>query len=111
MTHWHTTLAEAAECEMPATNDQGMPGSPITLCGSTAPFFSQLIQYTSYIALAAAFISGALLVTMIILDKNRGEAGIASSDHSRLFKWGLGVFLITGFYSLGRQAFLIWGQM
>lgn len=100
----------AAECEKPVTNEQGMPGAPVRLCGGAEEFLSQIIQYTTYFAIAAAFASGALVISMIVLDKNRGEAGLASSDHSRLFKWAIGCFIIASAFTLARAGFALWAN-
>lgn len=107
-----TVMLRAADdetaCVKPETNAQGLPEDPMQLCGSSASFFSQLIQYTTYFALAVAFASGVLLMTMIVADKNRGEAGIATSDHTRIFKFALGCCIIASAFVLARGAFAVW---
>lgn len=101
---------QAAACPTPHTGDNGMPDQPMGFCGEWGPFMSQLIQYTTYFALAITFASGMMLFTMIVLDKNRGEAGIATSDHSRIFKWAFGVFIVAGAFTLARAGFILWSD-
>lgn len=99
--------ADDDECAITDTNNQGLPDNPVELCGSSQEFFAQIIQYTTYFALVVAFASGSLLMAMIVSDKNRGEAGIASSDHTRIFKWALGCAVISSAFVLARGAFTI----
>ena len=50
-------------------------------------------------------------MAMIVLDKNRGEAGIASSDQSRVGKWALGCFIISAGFALTRGVFFVAGAL
>lgn len=107
-----TTIHAADQCAKPAVGDSGLPDQPMDMsCGNAGAFLDQLIQYTTYFAIALAFASGCLLMAMIVLDKNRGEAGIASSDQSRVGKWALGCFIISGGFALTRGVFFVAGDL
>lgn len=108
-----TTMIRAEEqCSKPPVGESGLPEQPMEMnCGTSGAFLDQLIQYTTYFCVALAFASGCLLMAMVVLDRNRGEAGIASSDQSRVGKWAFGCFVISCAFVLARGVFFVAGDI
>lgn len=87
MTQSLITLAQAPE---------KAPTSPWDGIGEEAMALTeQWVRWAMYLGLFVAVVSAIILLSMMAIDRNRGEAGIASSDQARLARYGLGLGFIA----------------
>ncbi|MEL4183521.1 hypothetical protein MTQ17_09795 [Corynebacterium bovis] len=58
-------------------------------------FLDLVVNWAMYLGVLVAVCGTVILLAMMSIDRNRGEAGIASSDQARWVKWAIGVALIA----------------
>lgn len=72
------------------------PSSPWTgLPHEVTGFLDLVVSWAMYLGVFIAVCGTVILLAMMSIDRNRGEAGIASSDQARWVKWAIGVSLIA----------------
>lgn len=69
------------------------PTEPVSFGGAWWDMWLDFSNNVWLVCIALFFVSGGMLTTFIVLDHNRGEAGIASTDQARIAKWSLGIIL------------------
>ena len=75
---------QAAE---PPTSQWSPPEEIVIIVG-------QVLQWSAYIGIFIAVCALIVMAAMMAIDKNRGEAGIASTDHSRALRLAMGIAFI-----------------
>lgn len=55
----------------------------------------QWVRWAMYLGLFVAVCAAIILLSMMAIDRNRGEAGIASSDQARMARFALGLGLVA----------------
>ncbi|MGO3084475.1 TrbC/VirB2 family protein [Ancrocorticia populi] len=73
----------------------GPPSSPQTLPPEVTNWLSMIMSWVLYVVIAAAIIATIILGASLALDKNRGESGIPSADHTKFFRIALGVMIAS----------------
>lgn len=88
MTSSLITLAQGAPEKAPTTPWGGI--------GEEAQALASLwVRWAMYLGLLIAVCAGIILLAMMAIDRNRGEAGIASSDQARFARYALGLGFIA----------------
>lgn len=98
----------AQGCE-PKPIGQTPPTSPVGLqdCSPWSAALTTISQWTLWISLVVCLGALIILLGMIVIDKNKGEAGIASSIQSTMFRYVLGAALVSGAGSIASALFFI----
>lgn len=73
---------------------QGPPTEPWNPGGAWWDMWRDFANQTYLVCIALIFVAAGMLLTFIVLDHNRGEAGIASSDQARITKFCIGVIIV-----------------
>lgn len=71
------------------------PTEPVEMYGAWWDMWKDFSNNVWLVCIALFFVSGGMLTTFIVLDHNRGEAGIASTDQARVTKWTLGIVIAS----------------
>jgi hypothetical protein len=71
------------------------PTSPQTLPTEVTAWFSMVMGWVLYVVIAAAMLATIILGASLALDKNRGESGIPSADHTKFFRIAFGVMIAS----------------
>ena len=66
----------------------------------TMAWLDTVLGWAKYLGASVCVLALLVLAAMTALDRNRGEAGIASSDQSRFLKLAFGIMLVAGASSL-----------
>lgn len=59
-----------------------------------------VLSWAKWLGASLCVLGVVILGSMLAIDRNRGEAGIASSDQARALKWAFGVTLVAGASSI-----------
>ena len=94
LTPWNPDEDNPEGCN-PTTDDPVITTGDGDTCTSIIPVASQWVSWAMWIGLSLAILSAIILGAMMAIDRNRGEAGIASSDQARWLKWAFGVGCVS----------------
>lgn len=71
----------------------GPPTSPQTLPTEATAWATTVLSWTLYFVIAAGMLATIIFGAAIVLDKNRGEAGMPEADHVRALRIAVGVMI------------------
>ncbi|MFE1513246.1 hypothetical protein CXF35_00690 [Corynebacterium bovis] len=73
----------------------GPPDKPWTGTPSeVTSFLDLMVSWGMYLGLFIAVCATIILFSMMAIDRNRGEAGIATSEQARWTKWAIGIGVV-----------------
>lgn len=102
-----TTTLWAQECQPQPIGDHP-PTSPIAIsdCSPWMALLTQVSQWTLYISLVVCLGALIIMIGMVVIDRNKGEAGIASSMQATAMRWVLGTAIVSGATAIATALFV-----
>ena len=100
-------LLMAQDCQPTPIGDHP-PTSPIGMndCSPWMALLTRISQWTLYLSLVVCLASLIILIGMVVIDKNKGEAGIASSIQSTALRWVIGTAVVSSATTIAAALFV-----
>ncbi|WP_426722051.1 hypothetical protein [Corynebacterium auriscanis] len=101
------TLIWAQECQPQPIGDHP-PASPIAIsdCSPWMALLARVSQWTLWLSLVVCLASVIIMIGMITADRNKGEAGIASSIQVTVMKWVIGTAIVSSATTIAAALFM-----
>lgn len=100
-------LLMAQECKPTPIGDRP-PTTPVAIsdCSPWMALLTRVSQWTMYLSLVVCLGSLIILIGMLVIDRNKGEAGIASSIQSTTLRWVIGTAVVSSATTIAAALFV-----